>query len=144
MSTRSFIGMQYENGTIRAIYCHYDGYINGGVGETLFWHFQDADKINKLLEGSDISSLGSRIDASEGHSFDNRQEGCTVFYARDRGEVRRDPSEYFTSPTFLRGAKNVGAIYAYLFADGEWFVCNVGTGAKDLIPLAPCFDSAEA
>lgn len=48
MSTRCFIGIQNKDKTITSIYCHHDGYIQGGVGEILFNHYKDEDKIRKL------------------------------------------------------------------------------------------------
>ena len=35
MSTRSNIGIINEDGSVRVVYCHFDGYLTGGVGEQL-------------------------------------------------------------------------------------------------------------
>ena len=77
MSTRSRIAIENQNGSVTSIYCHFDGYIDS-VGKTLFNHY-DQEKLEKLLELGDISSLGeSTID--------------TVAYCRDRGEDLKSQS----------------------------------------------------
>jgi hypothetical protein len=71
MATRSRIAIENQDGTVDSIYCHFDGYVDS-VGKTLFEHY-DQEKLERLLELGDISSLGeSTID--------------TVAYCRDRGE----------------------------------------------------------
>jgi len=37
MATRSNIAIENQDGTVSAIYCHFDGYIDG-VGEILYEH----------------------------------------------------------------------------------------------------------
>lgn len=52
MSTRCMIGLEMPDKTIKAIYCHYDGYPEG-VGKTLQEHYADPDKVAKLMEMGD-------------------------------------------------------------------------------------------
>ena len=97
MSTRSRIGMEMPDGSIKSIYCHWDGYPEG-VGATLEKHYKDPKKIEKLLELGDISSLGEfyneELSNMDWHKFDDpekrdeilkKTEKCTVAY-KDRGE----------------------------------------------------------
>ena len=49
MSTRSGVGLLMPDGTIKAIYVHWDGYVSGGVGETLASHYTERAKIEKLI-----------------------------------------------------------------------------------------------
>jgi hypothetical protein len=44
MATRSRIAIQYENGPIESVYCHFDGYPQG-VGATLLEHYTDKNKV---------------------------------------------------------------------------------------------------
>ena len=90
MSTRSSITAQCSDGKFRSIYCHFDGYKEGGVGEMLFKNYTDQEKIEQLLALGDLSSLGESIDCPEGHSYDTPVEGHSVFYSRDRGEDFED------------------------------------------------------
>ena len=73
MSTRSAIGYLTPNGNVRAIYCHWDGYVNNGVGEMLINEWQSAYRVAQLVESGNMSQLGIDIKSS-------------VFYGRDRGE----------------------------------------------------------
>ena len=58
MSTRCLIGRQYKDKTIRYIYCHCDGYIDG-VGTVLKKFYSDEETIDKLLDLGDLSALGT-------------------------------------------------------------------------------------
>lgn len=123
MGTRSFIGKKAADGTIRAIYCHWDGYPEG-VGATLLEHYTEPKKIDALLDLGDISVLREEI--GEAQSFDAPKSGTCVAYGRDRGEKRRDVGArvYADEQAFGMGAKKSGTEYAYVF-DGEWKVAQV-------------------
>lgn len=58
MATRSRIGILDEgNMTVQSIYCHWDGYLKGGVGEVLFEHWRTEDRVRRLIRFGEISSL---------------------------------------------------------------------------------------
>jgi hypothetical protein len=84
MATRSNIGKKLPDGSIRYIYCHFDGSENG-VGATLKKHYLDEAKIDALLNLGSLSSLGAEI--GEKHNFNQEPKGdlCRA-YGRDRGE----------------------------------------------------------
>lgn len=86
MATRSTIWIKTGE-TYKGIYCHNDGYLahNGAI---LLMHYNNADLVNELINGGNISSLGASITPNENkpHSFDAPQHDVTIFYARDRGE----------------------------------------------------------
>ncbi len=85
MATRSTIALEFADGTVQAVYCHWDGYLAHN-GKILQEHYMDPFKVRDLVELGAISSLAPSISKPEGHSFDKSIEGYTVFYARDRGE----------------------------------------------------------
>lgn len=85
MATRSTISIQKKDGTIRSVYCHWDGYCEYN-GVLLYNFYNTTDKVNELIDYGDISSLGSEI--GKKHNFDNlHYDGCT-FYHRDRNEEK--------------------------------------------------------
>ena len=87
MATRSIIGKLNPDNTVTYIYCHYDGYYRGGVGQTLDEHYQDESKVNQLLELGDLSVLGEEIGFKQDY-YKNKthiKEFCLA-YGRDRGE----------------------------------------------------------
>ena len=55
MSTPSLIGIANADDTITYIYCHFDGYVKGGIGESLLKNFNTLDTVNALLQGGDVS-----------------------------------------------------------------------------------------
>ena len=95
MATRSAIGFLEYDGSVTAVYCHWDGYLEG-VGQMLLKHYNDTYKLLDLLEHGDISSL--RPEIGEKHPFSRFDDGMdhdehealyghmTTFYGRDRGE----------------------------------------------------------
>lgn len=146
MSTNSTIAFQNEDNTVSVVYCHWDSYVKGGVGEMLFKHYQDPDKIQKLIAGGSISSLSENIDIPKGvsHSFQSPNDYITVFYHRDRGE-ELSITKYLHMDSYLMD--NDWLEYNYLYAEHDdingvrttgWVVMKPGT--KNLyIPLKEWF-----
>ena len=109
MGTRSAIGYKLPNGKIRAKYCHWDGYVEGGVGQTLQESYQAAFKIGRMVELGDMSELAAEID------------DC-VFYGRDKGDSPRDvdAQDYDDFDDFTTSFE--GCEYFYVWNGNEWLV----------------------
>lgn len=126
MGTRSVIAVEdSKTKQVRAIYCHWDGYVHGGVGETLHLHYQDENKIAELLALGSVSCLQENVAPADGvkHDFDNPADGVTIAYHRDRGEDYDPPQEYETAQALLNVAGDrYWAEYVYLRRDGKWYV----------------------
>ena len=116
MGTRSFITFKTALG-FTSVYCHWDGYL-AHVGRILRQHYTDPAKIAELIEHGDISSLDAEI--GNKHDFDNRREGQTTFFGRDRGENDCGPTSRTTLRAIMNHANRCGCEYFYLFADGNW------------------------
>lgn len=156
MSTNSIIAKQYEDGTIRSIYCHWDGYYEYN-GDLLNKYYPFNFKIEALLDLGDISSLGATLYPSPAvkkygfdYSFGSKeyreltekereeyfQEGSsnlyTTSYIRDRGEnVPANKHDSFAD--FLKYLKNSYSIeFVYLFKDDEWYAWENGTLHSDI------------
>ena len=109
MSTRSRIAIENESGIVNSIYCHFDGYVDG-VGKTLFNHY-DKEKLQKLIELGNISSLGESTED-------------TVAYCRDRGEDLHSTGYLNVEGLFELGfGSSVEFVYC-LNRDGIWLVCE--------------------
>jgi len=113
MGTRSNIARENADGSIDAIYCHWDGYpsCNGNI---LLNNYQDPEKIDQLIALGSISSLGEEI--GEAHDFDARPTSACNAYGRDRGEKNV-------------GAVNTESIDEYLKKDTEEY-CYIFTQDK--------------
>ncbi len=121
MATRSTIGMIQEGGTIRSVYCHWDGYPEG-VGAILQDYYTDPAKIERLLDIGDISSL--REDIGEQHDFDSTSD-VTTFYGRDRGETGVAALVHANQLEWLGFRKGSWCEYGYLWKDGAWYTFEI-------------------
>lgn len=129
MGTRCFIGMENEDGRIRAIYSHWDGYPTH-VGLILYTYYKSPVKVMQLLDLGDVSSLGAEI--GEQHDFSASVpdvEGThisvwTTAYMRDRGETNEHlNARWFPNrKEFLKACRDSWGEYAYLLTDKGWRV----------------------
>ena len=86
MATRSTIALEFADGTVQQVYCHWDGYLSNN-GQILLRHYSDPFKLQRLIDLGAISSLGPEI--GEKQDFDKRDthnDNWSLIYARDRGE----------------------------------------------------------
>ena len=133
MATRSTIAILREDGTVAKVYCHWDGYLENN-GKILVENYDTAEKVEALLTGGDISSLGEVV--GEKHPFDTydkskltaedlalaeraEAEGWTLYYGRDRGETGVEPKVYKDLATYEREAQMEEYNYCYIY--GEWY-----------------------
>ena len=111
MATRSTIALEFADGTVQQVYCHWDGYLEHN-GKILFENYSNPFILRDLIDLGDISSLGkivgtkhpfspfhvknselsdeenARIEAELKASYEAAQAaGMTTFYGRDRGET---------------------------------------------------------
>ncbi len=121
MSTRSYICKVNKDNTLTGIYCHSDGYLTHN-GAILLDHYATPERVDKLLEGGNLSSLGPKIepDPNQPHSFDfdERQDGVCVYYGRDRGETGQE-----AHPITLKDLNSPDSWidYCYIFGkDNVW------------------------
>ena len=123
MGTRSTIAIKHGE-RIKAVYCHWDGYVEG-VGATLLENY-DSTKANFLIALGNISSLGEEI--GEKHSFDSRpeegsvEETWTTFYDRDRGEEGQEFKSFGSEAEWMDYYDGSGAEYYYIMDAGVWYV----------------------
>lgn len=128
MGTRSAIGIKNSDGSVTAIYCHWDGYPSYN-GRILADHYGDEAKVRELIALGDISSLKAEI--GEKHPFDTytlkpeeldpRWDQWTTAYGRDRGETDIDAREFVSKADYANRFGSA-AEYHYLYEDGVWMV----------------------
>jgi hypothetical protein len=126
MSTRSYIVIEKKRKSgeyyYEGVYCHSDGYPSYN-GQILFNHYKDRSKVEKLISLGDLSSLGERIEPTEGsgHNFEysEREPGVCVFYNRDRGEDGVGPEEVKLEDL----ASDVCIEYTYIYTLRDEWLC---------------------
>ena len=96
MGTRSTIALEFADGTVEQVYCHWDGYLAHN-GQILLKHYSNPFILRDLIDLGGLSSL--RRDIGEKHAFSQfelpkevveafvkQTENMCTFYARDREE----------------------------------------------------------
>ncbi len=137
MATRSTIALEFADGTVEQVYCHWDGYLSNN-GQILLQHYSNPFVLRDLIDQGAISSLGPKIGTKHPfskfeikmdnpdfdkliamHEFADR-EGFTTFYARDRGEdlVKHTYKDYADYKANAQSEE-----YNYILrTDGKWYV----------------------
>jgi len=145
MATRSTIALEFADGTVQQIYCHWDGYLDHN-GAILRDYYSDPFKLRDLIDMGSVSSLGKVIGDKRPFSkfeIDNEDperdaklalieraeaEGWCLFYTRDRGEdlvkhTFKDFQEY--------AREHQREEYEYILRNvngkAQWFVSFYGT-----------------
>jgi hypothetical protein len=145
MATRSTIALEFADGTVQQVYCHWDGYLSFN-GKILQEHYSDPFKLRSLIDLGDMSSLGPGI--GEKHNFDNphkygtdeffaeqtRRRNFTTFYGRDRGEPGCEARRFKNYTEYLREAQFEEYNYI-LRRDGKWYVSE----DRFFVPLTEAF-----
>jgi hypothetical protein len=123
MGTHSRIGKLLPTGKVRSVYCHYDGYVQGGVGEDLFNHYQDESKIDALLDLGNLSGVGKEIgEKQDFYDFPNQNPNWCLAYGRDRNEKNQEATIVESEEAYL---KEENASYIYLYKNGEWWFKDI-------------------
>jgi hypothetical protein len=119
MSTNSRIGIQDEDGSIRSIYCHWDGY-PACNGKTLYEEYQDRERVMALIELGDLSALYGALVPADGqqHSFFHPAGGVCIAYHRDRQDDYNEPRLDDTIEDFtIGGFSSYGYVYT---KENQW------------------------
>ena len=145
MSTRSRVGLLRDDGTVKSIYVHFDGY-KEGVGKTLQKHYTKVEDIEKLLELGNLSVLGSEYNETlskiSWHRYDKDlsdedkklieqvDSGSYTITYKDRSGQNEEARIDESLAEFVSKAGNCGEEYMYIFKpdyDGvrKWFMMEV-------------------
>ncbi len=88
MGTHSRIGILNANGTVLAVYCHYDGGLSLN-GKILLEHYHSEEKIRDLFKQGNLIYLRQNIGGKHNHIRTCNPEWC-CFYIRDEEEDREE------------------------------------------------------
>jgi len=116
MATRSFIGKVQEDGTIQALYCHYDGYPEN-TGIMLVKHYNNPEQVDELLSKSDLRGIYGPIQDVEELSD---------------GEAAK---EFDSIGGYTHYARDSWAEYTYLYQNGSWSCLDYDDTPIDLYRL---------
>ena len=130
MGTRSTIALEFADGTVEQVYCHWDGYLSNN-GRILQEHYSDPFKLRDLIDLGDISSLKPTIGTKhafsqfevpmDGEAYDKLYGDMTTFYGRDRGETGVGAKKFNDFQDYL--VRHQYEEYEYILRkDGNWYV----------------------
>ena len=108
MATRSTIAMEFADGTVQQIYCHWDGYLEHN-GKILFNHYVSPYKTRELIDMGGISSLCNTIEETK--------QGAYHFWRGEELRVEKfnDFQDYLAHHQYEE--------YEYILRkDGHWYV----------------------
>ena len=126
MSTRSRIAVKFNDGSVKSVYCHHDGYLSY-VGKTLLDFHNSQSLAELIVKYGDMSSLGQITEPlTEFHSFENREKNVSVYYGRDRKETDVDALHYETELDMFNDVVNDNKFFDieffYYWNGSEWLV----------------------
>ena len=135
MGTRSTIALEFADGTVEQVYCHWDGYLEHN-GQLLLKHYSNPFILRDLIDLGDISSLKSTVGTK--HDFSHFDNGMTqdeyyklygemtTFYGRDRGETGTSAKKFASYEDYLLNCQ--WEEYDYILRNDNgvavWFVSD--------------------
>ena len=137
MGTRSVIGREQSDGSIRTMFCFLDGGPEG-VGQTLLDHYRNTDEIDRLLDLGCLSSLGASPRDPMNHSRltslslrrwrAGREDEPVQQALREKciiaagGPLGGDQYDSKNMEELLEKLRHGDAKYLYLWGEGGWIV----------------------
>jgi hypothetical protein len=135
MATRSTIALEFADGTIGQVYCHWDGYLAHN-GKMLMEYYSNPFILRDLIDLGSLSSLRPQIGTKHPFSmfeanmtqdeFSNLYRDMCTFYERDRGERSADATYFKDYEHFLVDGQ--AAEYDYILRNvngvATWFVSD--------------------
>jgi hypothetical protein len=147
MGTRSTIALEYADGTVEQVYCHWDGYLEYN-GVLLSKHYSNPFILRDLIDLGDLSSLKPTVGTKHafGHfgtemsqeEYDALYGEMCTFYGRDRGETGTSAKKFVDYENYVRCHQYEE--YEYILRkDGNWYVKQHDNDYELLTPaLAKC------
>jgi hypothetical protein len=128
MGTRSTIALEFADGTVEQVYCHWDGYLENN-GQILQKHYMDPFKVKELVALGGFSSLCATVEETKEGAYTQRGEDLSI-------EKYKDIQDYY--------ANNYGEEYDYILSmnwegKAQWYVRSYATEGN-WIPLELAFE----
>jgi len=121
MGTRSTIALEFADGTVEQVYCHWDGYLSNN-GKILAGHYINPFKLKELIALGGFSSLEATVEGTAATAYTQRGEELSVNRYKDAAEYFADcqQEEY---DYILRPVGGVAVWYVRCYAtDGAWVI----------------------
>jgi hypothetical protein len=119
MGTRSTIALEFADGTVEQVYCHWDGYLSNN-GKILQNHYMNPFKVKQLLALGGFSSLCATVEATAEQAYTQRGEDLDINKFRDFDDyVKFGQDEEYDY--ILRNIEGKAVWFVRCYAtDGDW------------------------
>ena len=119
MGTRSTIALEFADGTVEQVYCHWDGYLENN-GQILAKHYMDPFKVKELVALGGFSSLSETVGETATTAYTGRGEDKCVNEYKNADEYfdlcQQEEYDYI-----LRNVNGVAVWFVRCYAtDGVW------------------------
>ena len=141
MATRSTIALEFADGTVEQVYCHWDGYLDNN-GKILLAHWSDPFKLQKLIDLGNLSSLAPELGSR--HDFDSSPKGECNFYGRDRGDTDFVNKAKFKDFADYKANHDEQEYEYILRTDGKWYVKSYDSDYVELSEAIKAEEAADA
>lgn len=112
MSTRSNIAILNSDGTVTAICCRWDGYLDRN-GLILSKYYSEPQQARALINGGDLSVLTPNINPPDFTQFESESPEDT--------QLRK----YSSILELCQTTENSNIEYLYLYIGGDWWYWNI-------------------
>jgi hypothetical protein len=89
MGTRSTIALEFADGTVEQVYCHWDGYLAHN-GKILAGHYINPFKLKELLALGGFSSLEATVEGTAATAYTQRGEERVISKFKDFNEYKHE------------------------------------------------------
>jgi hypothetical protein len=93
MATRSTIALEFEDGSVSQVYCHWDGYLDG-VGAQLVNDYSDPWDLKEIIDQGDMSCIGEPYTARGEDLNIRRFQNVDEYFA----ECQQEEYDYILRP----------------------------------------------
>lgn len=132
MGTRSTIALEFADGTVEQVYCHWDGYLEHN-GVILQNHYMDPFEVKALVSLGGFSSLKETFGETADEAYTQRGEDlCVNKYKSFDEYVREGQREEYNY--ILRNIDGVATWFVEFYAtEGEWVTLEAARLAEQTI-----------
>jgi hypothetical protein len=120
MGTRSTIALEFADGTVEQVYCHWDGYLEHN-GKILQEHYSDPFKLRDLIDLGGFSSLEATVEGTAATAYTQRGEDLSINKFKDiedyYANVYGEEYDYILSKNWAGKAQWYVRSYA---TEGNW------------------------
>jgi hypothetical protein len=130
MGTRSTIALEFADGTVSQIYCHWDGYLDNN-GAILQNYYMNPFKVKQLLELGDFSSLRETVEETKEGCYSERGEDCPArrYQHFDEYVTECQQEEY---DYILRNVNGTAVWFVRCYAtEGAWTTISEAYGLQE-------------